>query len=96
MVKEFHCDLCHCPKEIWESLKSYPSDNSCAFYSDVFDTAWNIEEETGFVAYENLLQRCYSFKENYPDIADFEMAVQECYSIFKDTGVCKLPSEALI
>lgn len=96
-IDELHCVHCCCPKEIWEPMKTYPSDNSCLFYEDVYSAACDIEHRDDFITYDSLLRECISLKNQYPDIPDFEAAIKECFDIFDDTGAFKIkPSLKII
>lgn len=83
----YHCDLCMCPIEQWEPLKTYNSDRTCEIYSDFSEIIWKLEEKPKPYSYKDVLNKCLEFKGAYNDIPDFEITVKEMIEIGLDTGI---------
>ena len=82
-----HCEYCHCPVEKWEPLTTYPTDDSCRLFDDVYDIADIIQDEKGIVTYSELLAESEQIKAAYAEVVDFPAAVKECFDILEDIGV---------
>jgi len=84
--RTYHCDLCMCPIEFWEPLKTFKSDRSCDIFSDVSDVIWELEERIQY-NFSDVLEKCLKFTDMYPDIEDFTATIKEICEIQKDCGV---------
>ena len=82
-----HCEHCCTPVEYYKPLKSYPSDDSCRLYSDMFNIAWNLDEGGCMVNPIKFFENAMELEPVYPQVEDFYASVSECYEILLDTGV---------
>lgn len=84
--REYHCDLCMCPIEIWNPLGTYDSDRSCEILSDFHDVIWDLEEKTSY-NFDDIIKKCTHFEGCYLDIEDFPVTIKELIHIGIDTGI---------
>lgn len=84
---KYHCNYCMCPLDEWKPLDTYKSNDSCKVYSDFYNVIWDLEENDKKYNFQDVLNQCIKFKNDYPDIPDFEAAVKEMIQIGIETGI---------
>lgn len=84
---DYHCEYCGCPIDKWTPMDTYKSDRCCELYSDFFNIIWDLEAIEKPYRYIDVLKECLKFKDEYPDVPDFQESVNEMVDIGVDTGI---------
>lgn len=84
---DYHCEYCGCPMELWKPMETYKSDRCCELYSDFGDAIDQLEERKIPYRYKDVLTKCLKFKNEYPDIEEFEVSLSEMIGAGIDIGI---------
>ena len=79
---EYHCEYCHCPKELWSRTLTTYNGDECRLYDSFLSLVQDgmTPEELAKVAYAEL-------PKEFPDITDISATVAELVQIVVDCGV---------